>query len=53
MKNEPISEAGKQDFGPLTKHSLALVKMADVAMASSDVAARNHGSQRRHRQRFG
>lgn len=49
MENEPISEAGKQDFRPLAKHNLALVKMVEVAMASSDVAARNQGSQRRHR----
>ena len=33
----------------LTKPNLALVKMVEVAMASSDVAARNDGSQRRHR----
>jgi hypothetical protein len=53
MKNEPISEAGKQDISLLTKPYLALVKMVKVAVASSDVAARTHGSQRRHRQRFG
>jgi hypothetical protein len=33
----------------LTRPNLALVKMVEVAMASSDVAARNQGSQWRHR----
>jgi hypothetical protein len=39
IKNELLPGAGKQDFAPLTKHNLALVKMVKVAMASSDVAA--------------
>jgi hypothetical protein len=30
MKNEPISEAGKQDISLLTKPYLALVKMVKV-----------------------